>query len=289
MRQQLRKVKEHPLISKRLYSKKRLIRTSKIAFLASIPVLVFCAVSWLSFLDAFQIRDISVKGTEVLSAQAIQAKAESLLVKPFLYFFSRNTALTYPKAEIYNAVTGLGLRVEEVKVSLVSARDLGISVTERTQEALWCADGQCLLIDDEGLAFDYGSSSAALVFESSDADVLPELGSYVATSSDFKAFMKFDKSLDKLGLMPTHVLLGKEGDITLTVATSSLKLVVAFGQNFDKTYQYLMLLKNDPTFKNHITARDLEYIDLRFGNKVYYKPKGSLMVASSTLEKKVTQ
>ncbi len=94
------------------------------------------------------------------------------------------------------------------------------------------------------------------------------LGSSITDEHSFADVMKFISVLSDFGFDPTIADLSSEGDITLN---TSPRIVIAFGQNTDKIYEHFVALEGDPTFKSKIASHTLDYIDLRFGNKIYYK------------------
>ncbi len=106
--------------SKALQAKKRRQHIFYALSIISIPVLSFAGLSWVSYVDRFQISSVQVQGTKVLSAEAINALAESSLAEPIGFFFSRSTPVTYPKSKIKKEVEDLGYRVKKVDVSVKS-------------------------------------------------------------------------------------------------------------------------------------------------------------------------
>ncbi len=159
------------------------------------------------------------------------------------------------------------MQVKSVDVS-VADHALSVNVDERTPTANWCHYNSCALLDDTGLAYAFGTSSDVQVTFDTNTSAPITLGSSITDEDSFSGVMKFIAALSEFDFTPTHAELSSEGDITLDTTPH---IVIAFGQDADKTYQHLVALESDPTFKSKITSHALDYIDLRFGSKIYYK------------------
>lgn len=265
--------KENSLQSKSLRIRKR----RKIFFITSvfcsIPVLLFAGISWISYLDVFQIYNVKVKGDLTLPGGMISSSAIEVMNKPIVWFFSRRTALTYPREMLLAQVLSYGLSVKDVSVHLQNMNTVLIDIVERTPVASWCFKDQCLLLDETGLGYRLGISSSTPSFIYTATSSSFGIGERIADEGYFRDFMDLLPILAEVKLSPTYIEVSGQGDITMETGTSSPRLVLAFGMDMDKLEERLIALVEDNSFKKKLSAGSIEYIDLRFGNKMYYKER----------------
>jgi hypothetical protein len=90
------------------------------------------------------------------------------------------------------------------------------------------------------------------------------------------------KSLSLGGFPPLGATVKSVDDFSVQLTDGS-QLLASFGQNAtDLVHNYKLILSSD-ALVGHL--QDLDYVDLRFGDRVYYKLKGSA-AASSTASTK---
>lgn len=281
MRQLVRK--KSPLVSPRLYSKKRRRRIVLTIISILVPALSVAGLSWLSYADTIQIDKISVLGAQTIGAEAIEGNAQALLAKPYLGFFSRSTPLTYPREEIASSVKAYGPKIKEVDVSISGLKTLSIKIVEREPVAVWCNNGSCLLLDNSGMAYDMATTTESGIVFSSAAIQEPKPGDRIADAPAFVSLMQLLKAMPDFGFVVSAAHFSSEGDISLSMASSGPKVILAIDQDTLATYNRLNALMRDVNIKSQIKNDAYEYVDLRFGNKVYYKLRSGAS-ASSTVE-----
>lgn len=198
-------------------------------------------------------------------------------------FMPRRSLLLYPRALITTAVREASPRAGELELSL-SGRTLLLNIQERKPLALWCSGPseteQCFFLDREGLAF-----SSAPVFS---AGVFPEF--YQASSSltlfarplpnlDLPSFLAFCRSAESLlgTLAPTNlerIEPGSDGDLALIFNQGgrSWQLLVNDRSFGDLTLSNLKAVLGAKNFRSaKLSGQTLQYLDLRFASKVFYK------------------
>ena len=164
--------------------------------------------------------------------------------------------------------------IDTIKVSKKSSTRLEIDAIERTGVYSFCTDaGVCNLVDPEGVLFkdnNAASSTDALVtFYSAETK---KLGDSYLEPAQFKALTIFLDSLISRNLVVNKVWSSQENVVILELI-SGTKLLVKKSENYDDVYTNIVHLQTIEEFKD-ITA--IDYINLRFGNKVFYCLEGAV-------------
>ena len=146
---------------------------------------------------------------------------------------------------------------------------------------------KCYFMDENGYIFDeaaYFSGGVYFKFYgkiSEDGDLSKResspAGSYFAKENFYK-FVLFKKILENMGLKPVALYQEDNGDIKFFLSRENSlsmgpEIILKVNSDFQKVAENLeTALGTEPlqsNFKNKYSS--LLYIDLRFGNKVYYK------------------
>lgn len=238
--------------------------------------------------DVFQIEEMKISGNkkvneeEVLEAVEPRVKKE-LELGPFSLFSSRSIFLIGSRS-LEQSVKQAFPRVGEVKVKKGLPNVLNLEIKERDSFAEICLlSGECYKTDEKGIVFE----KSADVREEKEGDVQVfqvkreelmvifvrgaagfDLGTqaisplYLAGASKIEQKIKSDLEME-----PKELSLGGE------------KLIVDVNKGF-KVYFNLDKNVEDQLFNLELVLREklsdreleeLEYIDLRFGNRIYYK------------------
>jgi len=153
---------------------------------------------------------------------------------------------------------------------------------------------ECYFMDEDGYIFDqapYFSGEVYFKFygvPDGSPDVVRQGNPGRLTSGDFsglyfsqqnfKELISFKDTLINLGLKPVAIYITTEGDVHVALVqgsptTTRPEIILKLGADYENVAENLeAALTTDPLqtqFKNKYSS--LQYIDLRFGNKVYYK------------------
>ena len=272
-------------------------------FLFLFGFLVICvSLVYLSRINRLNISDVEITGNQTVDTVATKSIIDDQLAGKYLWLFPKTNIFIYPKNAIKNQLEDKLKRLKDINISIVNNKTLKISVSERKALYTWCGatspiddisltsatmtDNKCYFIDEDGYIFDeapYFSGEVYFKFyglpevsNSSDVDFNP-LGSYVA-KNNFKQLIYFKDTLLGLKLKPVSLYLNNNGDIDVYLSSGVAnvlgpKIMVKADSDFQNVAENLeAAITTEPLqseFKNKYSS--LLYIDLRFGNKVYYK------------------
>jgi hypothetical protein len=260
---------------------------------------IFGGLVWLSHASFLRITAVQVSGTQTLSESDMQAVVQDQLAGSYWHLFAKNNIFIYPKATITNAlVTGMPV-IASAEVRTVDFHTIAVTVVERQPKALWCPDtnptspeatighstatstpveldtSNCLLLDQNGVA--YASAGFAAVdnaykryYGTLSGGNLPE--QYLTPQS----FNSLSALVDAIAQnqsqdVITSVEVDSSNDVHVGFA-SGFMLLFPLSADGGDVYSHFMLALQSDAFAGR-TIADFEYLDLRFGDRLYYKLK----------------
>lgn len=254
-------------------------------------------VIWTAERDVFAIRRVEVDGTRALSAARMEALARSELSGDILGLPFNNT-LAAPRGEIAAVLRAESDRVARVSV-IAKTHVLRVSVTERVPEFLWCSSRGhteddvasttppgapqligCFFASSDGYIFasapDY-SGYPLFVYRTeatstnANAATFP-LGQYVLAARDHALVGDFLDELRRAGIAPREVIERGGGDYEIT-SDQAWRIMWASEMGATESVRRLGLVVRelDEDKKTDAGGESVSMIDLRFGNKVFYK------------------
>lgn len=273
-----------------LKNKKRKILIKRVVIFVILLGMLVGGLSYLSRIKKLNIAEINIEGNKIIDTDKVKSVVENEIAGKYFWLFPKTNILLYPKNSIKTKVGDTFKRFKNVEISLQNGVLL-VSVAERAPEYTWCKkeptidDDQedCYFLDGDGYIFDkapYFSGEVYFKFYGqNDLEQGEASGSYLA-SGYFDNLILFKSILEDMGLKPVILHLEENNDIKMFLTKAkptSLGPEIIFKKDSDvqKIAENLKAaLDTEPLlskFKNEYSS--LEYIDLRFGNKVYYKFK----------------
>lgn len=234
-------------------------------------------VHYISYLPQFSVQTVAVSGTEKVPPKLVEEYVNTILDDGSYHFLSRKNILLYPQAVIERAVVGFFPRIASVSVSRssVASTELLVAVTERQPFALWCdSSGGCYQMDKDGFVFAEIPASAAssteYTFRGGIATSTNPIGQ-TFIPAHLPALISFLNGLGQAGFTPLGAAIESDTDFSVPLQRG-LVLKASFGENADLLVKNLNLVLSSDALADK--TNDLEYVDLRFGDRVYYKLKG---------------
>ncbi len=188
--------------------------------------------------------------------------------------------MLYQHNSLQNFLAEKFQRIDTISVHLKNSQTLSIAITERPLTALWCSGmpedvpaGVCYFMDDNGLIFaespDFSGDAYFKYYGRVASSTTPIGTQYIASTTLFKDFGKFIKRAQDLSLHPIY--LQSTGDEQFTVGLAGggyiyIDTKEPLAKSADNLQALLGTISATAT-----TTLNFDYIDLRFGNKLYYK------------------
>lgn len=266
--------------------KRRRLRAVITAGICVVALLSTYAVHAASYLPRFTYQSISVSGAHTVSQTEIQKFVENKLAESSRGFISGRNIFVFNYAGLSSLIVDNFPTLKNVQVSRDTSlgNGLTVSVIERSPYAQWCEEGavpHCYILDEDGVIFAsaVGVATSSLpshyVFTGalSTSSRLTNTFPYGETFADihFSGINALLKMLPTSGVTPLGVKLQNDTDFSVSLA-EGFYLKASFGEDPQTLAKNLSLILNSAAL--HGKTGLLEYVDLRFGNRVYYKFKG---------------
>jgi len=266
-----------------LKKKKHKILFKKIFFLVFLFILILIGLSFFSKWQKLNINNIQISGNKVIETKMIEDVVKEKITGNYLWIFPKTNFLFYPKIEIKTELANKFKRLKNISLNVQNLQTLNVSLDERTALYTYCGlapaelddkNQKCYFMDDSGFIFDeapYFSGEVYLKFYG-------ETGPYFF-EPNFAKLILFKETLEKIGIKPVVFFVEDTGDIKIFLTSTTAQLGPFINLKADADFNQLIenlqsILTTEPLqteFKTKYAS--LLYIDLRFGNKVYYKFK----------------
>ncbi len=228
------------------------------------------------------ISEINVSGGSTVSHEVVRDKIKSALSGNYALLIPHRFSFMYPQQAIVDGVNAIP-RVHGATVIRSSRNELEVSFEEYVPYALWCdatpsADApapKCLFVDERGYAFAeapplLGQTLVRFITE----ERPPAVGAYVY---DTATLLRYQHFVEAIAQNHEHRLSAitetKDGDFVLHLS-GDVDLLMTKDADIQDIFDTLESMFESEEFKD-LPLDSFEYIDLRFGNKVYVKKRGA--------------
>ncbi len=256
-------------------NRKRLIASS----LGALAVLLLAGgVFYGARREAVTISHITVAGGATVPHDLIEERVETVLSGTYALFIPRRFSFLFPREEIIEALNSIP-RVHNANVVRSSRDTLNVSFEEYVPNALWCADAsstQCYFIDVQGLAYAeapalQGETLVRFIRE----EKAPVRGEYVYDTEKLLSLRQLSQVVrDTYALRVRSITETKDHDLVMRL-TDGVSLLMPYDTQSDDVVEKIASILSAKEFEG-LALRDFEYIDVRFGNKVYVRKLGAL-------------
>lgn len=225
-------------------------------------------------MNFMQIKNFEFLGENAVLEEDLALVASSIISGNKLIFIPNSNKLFLDEENLSKGLKEKFGRLSSVEVdSNIFGSTAKIKVTEREPGYIWCsASDSCFFMDKEGLIFEkvdpgwleaYGDM---VVFEGGVSG--DPIGKFFASKNVMDEYTGFVNSLNSAGV---SVSLIKIESGNKAIADSNVGLVIFNPEEPDFKYsaRNVILLIKDERAKN--PGAIFEYIDARFGNKMFYK------------------
>ena len=256
----------------RLRKRRRLVRIGLL--LLALLVLLFGGLVGIAHLSALRVSTVSVAGAQTLSSSTIEAFVRERLAGAYGYVFPKDNIFLYPKRPITAALMAAYPSLASADVHASDFHSIAVNVVERAPRALWCEENHCFFMDENGVVYGEAPTFSEPVYTVYrgvlTGNTLPKQFLSPAEFQGLSALV--DAIAQKLpGERIDRVAVDANKDVRISFA-SGFELLFALGDQGGDVFERLTLaLTAEPLTKHKLS--EFEYLDLRFGDKLYYKLK----------------
>jgi hypothetical protein len=258
--------------------------------------MIWATVVWVSERAMFRIDAVNVVGTRVVSKEQIILLAQNEMMPKLLGGINRANTLFVPTPAIIEKISNESDWIKHVDTS-VERHTLNILLEERAPELLWCLPSPdaltsssseevrrsvlegCYFVNKEGYIFgkapDY-SGRPFVIFESMPSSTLSvatgttvTIGGYILPPDELRRVTHLQNLLLAKGVVVEQVIARDPGDYLFRI-DRPWKLLVSTIVEPEEIVRRLNLVEEEIA-KEHTDATPVSVIDLRFGNKIFYR------------------
>jgi hypothetical protein len=247
---------------------------------------VIAAVWYGTRLSLFTITTVTIEGGETIDHAVVHDTVIEILNGTYARIIPHTFTYLYPQAKIVEALSNIP-RMHTVTVIRDGMHTIKISFTEYHPFALWCdtyeGTQSCYFIDETGYAFAqapdlHGGVFVRHILERSE----PFTERSVFDANELHAFHTLlDRVNKELSLRITDIVYTRDGDAVLYIHGGG-RLMMARSMDFDLVFRNLVSTLNTDEFK-HLAPGTFDYIDLRFGNKIFVKEEIGINASTTPL------
>lgn len=258
------------------------------AFFLVIFLVLFRLSLYGLYRPAVSINKVDIKGTLVIKPVDIERVVLDELSGKYLSIFPKKSIFIYPRKALLQRLKSEFKRIENIDIYIEGFTGLLVNLSERPERYLWC--GRDLEEEQTSLKYCFFADSGGYIFSKSpyySGNIFLEfygplfsgenanpIGGAILSEDKFNKLISFENSLGKIGFTPIKILVKPDEDYEIYLFGGGK--ILATGKNdLDKNIGYLKLAIATDPLKSKIeqSRATLDYLDLRFGNKVFYRFK----------------
>jgi cell division septal protein FtsQ len=251
-------------------------------FLFSAVALILTGVWYGTRLSSLTLSNIHAVDSETIQVETVKAKVEEVLVGDYWHLIPRRFSWFYPEDKILEKLQEIE-RIRDVKVEKMSGTELAITFSEYLPYALWCNENDdiCYFIDEFGFAFGRApelTGESLVRYHKLGED--PQLRTSFIGEEDFNKTKEFSHLLATRDWYVTEIEVDTVRDVFYSLSDGG-EIRATLEADSRETFNYLVTLHQSEEFA-HLAPGNFQYVDLRFGAKVYVNEESELATSTST-------
>ena len=259
-----------------VYKKRKKARSMKLVFLLILFVCFLIGLIFIIRTPTFTISEIQVKDLQSANTQDIVNEIDSKIGGSYALVLPKKNIFFYPKNKIRNDLLNKFSTFGDVQLKIIDTNKLEVTIIEKSATAVSCKTEQsivdnsfadCFFIDSDTRAFQAVTGEPDQSLDKY-VDFNVNTASSTLSSSIIKQLQKIKTDLNVRNLI-THfikIVDSKSAEFQI-VDNGKIKIPIPFADDFISIF--------DTALSTSLVSSSIkfEYIDARFGNKVFFKAK----------------
>jgi len=241
---------------------------------ALLLLLVFGLLAGATWLPFVRIHAVTVEGHKMVSSEAVERLVWEEIRGGYAFVFAKSNIFLYPKRAIRQELLKRFPTLREARVRADTFQSLSVTLVERQPVALWCglsaSSSGCSLMDEAGVVFApavmYSGDAYQKYYGPVTGEVLPQ---QFLDTAQFRALWALLDAIEKKQNLRAQTVEVVDGDVQVQFSNAFVLMMPLSLNNGELFERFELALSADP-FKTHALS-DFAYLDLRFGDKLYYK------------------
>lgn len=238
----------------------------------------------ISFIPEISITRVSFEGNTNVSSEELFVPMHDMLSGAYAHLFSKRNVFLVRTRAMEDALEAQFPRLERVRIDRVGFTKLHVAVEERAPYGFWCSDApKCYFIDRTSFVFadapQFLRSNSFVRYLGGEVNAETPIGSSFLPRDAFSALETFLKELRRSNVRVLTVDYGDdriavEAKPTTGSGAAPFSIFVTASSSYAQPLLDFETIIASPDFQTEVPSlSNLDYIDLRFGNKVFYKLK----------------
>ncbi len=269
-------------------------RRARVRFLLGCIAVIVLVVGLIgvTYIKQLQIQSVVVRGNYIITTESVTTLVQNVLHEKYGFVIPKSMVLVYPERFLERLIKERFPRASTVEIHRENWNTLVVDIVERKNVYLWC-DGlprerddssrTCYYVDDHGYIFSKSptfSGNVYFVFYGAytwGATESPVGKALFARDDYFKNIVRFKERLTELNLPPSGFITYPTGVSAFLLSPSfndtKQKVVFTADQDLVTVIDNLSVAVTSASLQKQLTDSfaSLQYLDLRYDKKMYYK------------------
>jgi len=248
-----------------------------LAFLGALLILA----SQIARIPALLVDDVSVIGVGAVPKQEVRNIVASVTGGSYALIAPKTNALVYPRGTLRDELLRVFPRIASVSVDTPHSNEARITITERAPAGVWCGAERtegpegCFFLDKTGFIYSrapqFTNSPFFMYYGARSNEDVEPIGTFFLSQNVLQEFNLFVEGLSKLGMTPRALV--EHDDYFELIDEGGTRIFFPIAEGYAGTLENIRAILGSGEFQNDIGGKllSVDYIDLRFGSKVFYK------------------
>lgn len=262
----------YQLARRRRFRERKKILSRFLVYLLAAILMIFALIA-IFFIPFFRISNIGIEGLAKIPEEEVREKVDENLAQKKFFILPGDNFWLQNSENLVTLIKSNFPSVRTVEIDRDFPRGLTIKIEEYLPWGVLCHGvvEKCFWIDADGVAFEEAPEFSGLIVpkivdKRSDE---PRLAKKLLSPELMRLVSYFNERAANDDLLQSVQFIIDEKDETLRVRTrAGWDIILLESLDPEEAYKNLRLTL-EGEIKNKVN--DLEYIDLRFGNKIFYK------------------
>lgn len=236
----------------------------------------------------FQFTHTEIYGVKTFSDIEINQFVQQYFLGNQIKVIPRSSTILFSKSKLVRALQKEFPIIAMAHITLPEPNILNIYIQEKQPVCIWCfTEDDCVFLDEEGIVYGKApnfSDGVYPVFTSEEIKNFDQYkGKQIIEPDTMNRFIALFKNLQSDDITLSRTIFLENGDISFAIEKlfdkypdRSAKILGTFNQDDTIFIRDMVTGLNHQAFKDQYRtqSKSLEYIDLRFPGKIFYKFKG---------------
>lgn len=240
-------------------------------FYLTLAAAALVAIFYLFFISsAFRIKGVNISGLETVNEGRVLDVVDNILDDKKFGFLDGANSFIFSKDSLRASMLTLFPKMGNVEIKISDNDVLNIIIEERDMAGVWCRARECFYFDKGGIIFEEAPQSlgSLMVAVTDERNIEPNLGSVVLEALQVSLAKEAYRLIgNNFSFGIKTIIITPEGEYEV-LTSENWRILLDKSADLEHQLSNLKYLLDEEV---KTRRKELEYVDLRLGNRVYYK------------------